>query len=186
MSDEEGLSLEDVGAGGEETAPEGKKAGFLPTFLIRILKWVAIGLGFVILGVTTTVITFSLVNRGKSGASLPSLSEEYQGTRPPLQYDDTLEEIRGVTSDEEPAIFSAKLSLGYSMEMENKRMAFEISARKREIQNIVFLYLSGKTKAELKPDRYTQILEDLKNNINKVMREGKLKEVTFREFVVAQ
>jgi hypothetical protein len=27
MSDEEGLSLEDVGTGGEETAPEGKKAG---------------------------------------------------------------------------------------------------------------------------------------------------------------
>jgi flagellar FliL protein len=184
MSDEEGLSLEDVGAGGEETAPEGKKAGFLPTFLIRILKWVAIGLGFVILGVTTTVITFSLVNRGKSGANLPSLSEEYQATSPPLQYDDTLEEIRGVTSDEEPAIFSAEISLGFDPEA--KTVAFELSARKREIQNIVFLYLSGKTKAELRPERYQQILEDLKNNINKVMREGKIKEVTFREFVVAQ
>ncbi len=184
MSDEEGLSLEDVGAGGEETAQEGKKAGFLPTFLIRILKWVAIGLGFVILGVTTTVITFSLVNRGKSGTALPSLSEEYQATRPPLQYDDTLEEIRGVTSDDEPAIFSAKISMGF--DAESKTVAFELSARKREIQNIVFLYLSNKTKAELKPDRYTQILEDLKNNINKVMREGKIKEVAFREFVVAQ
>jgi flagellar FliL protein len=184
MSDEEGLSLEDVGAGGEETAPEGKKAGFLPTFLIRILKWVAIGLGFVILGVTTTVVTFSLVNRGKSGTALPSLSEEYQATRPPYQYDDTLEEIRGVTSDEEPAIFSAKISLGF--DADSKTVAFELSARKREIQNIVFLYLSGKTKAELRPERYIQIQEDLKNSINKVMREGKIKEVTFREFVVAQ
>ncbi len=184
MSDEEGLSLEDVGAGGEETAPEGKKAGFLPTFLIRILKWVAIGLGFVILGVTTTVITFSLVNRGKSGTALPSLSEEYQATRPPLLYDDSLEEIRGVTSDDEPAIFSTKISMGF--DSENKRLPFELSARHREIQNIILLYLSSKTKAELKPDRYTQILEDLKNNINKVMREGKIKEVAFREFVVAQ
>ena len=184
MSDEEGLSLEDVGAGGEETAPEGRKAGFLPTFLIRILKWVAIGLGFVILGVTTTVITFNLVNRGKSGTALPSLSEEYQATRPPLQYDDTLEEIRGVTSDEEPGIFSAKISMGF--DVESKAVAFELSARKREIQNIIFLYLSGRSKAELRPDRYTQILEDLKNNINKVMREGKIKEVAFREFVVAQ
>jgi flagellar FliL protein len=184
MSDEEGLSLEDVGAGGEETAPEGKKAGFLPTFLIRILKWVAIGLGFVILGVTTTVVTFSLVNRGKSGTALPSLSEEYQATSPPLQYDDTLEEIRGVTSDEEPAIFSAKISMGF--DPEKKTVAFELSARKREIQNIIFLYLSGKTKAELRPERYTQIQEDLKNSINKVMREGKIDQVTFREFVVAQ
>jgi flagellar basal body-associated protein FliL len=69
---------------------------------------------------------------------------------------------------------------------ENKRLPFELSARHREIQNIILLYLSSKTKAELKPDRYTQILEDLKNNINKVMREGKIKEVAFREFVVAQ
>ncbi len=184
MSDEEGLSLEDVGAGGEETAPEGKKAGFLPTFLIRILKWVAIGLGFVILGVTTTVITFSLVNRGRGGAALPSLSQEYQATRPPLQYDDTLEEIRGVTSDEESAIFSAKISMGF--EVEDKAVAFELSARKREIQNIVFLYLSQKKKAELRPERYPAILEELKNSINKVMREGKIKEVAFREFVVAQ
>jgi len=184
MSDEEGLSLEDVGTGGEETAPEGKKTGFLPSFLIRILKWVAIGLGFVILGVTTTVITFNLVNRGKSGTALPALSEEYQATRPPLQYDDTLEEIRGVTSDVEPGIFSAKISMGF--DAESKTVAFELSARKREIQNIIFLYLSGRTKADLRPDRYTQILEDLKNNINKVMREGKIKEVAFREFVVAQ
>jgi len=184
MSDEEGLSLEDVGTGGEETAPEGKKAGFLPTFLIRILKWVAIGLGFVILGVTTTVITFGLVNRGKSGTALPALSEEYQATRPPLLYDDSLDEIRGVSSDEEPAIFSTKISMGF--DSENKRLPFELSARHREIQNIIFLYLSSKTKAELKPERYTQILEDLKNNINKVMREGKIKEVAFREFVVAQ
>ena len=184
MSDEEGLSLEDVGAGGEETAPEGKKAGFLPAFLIRILKWVAIGLGFVILGVTTTVITFNLVNRGKSGTALPALSEEYQAYQAPLQYDDTLEEIRGVTSDEEPAIFSAKVSMGF--EAESKTVAFELSARKREIQNIIFLYLSGKPKSELKPERYVQIQEDLRNNINKVMKEGKIKSVVFREFVVAQ
>jgi len=184
MSDEEGLSLEDVGAGGEETAPEGKKAGFLPSFLIRILKWVAIGLGFVILGVTTTVITFNLVNRGKSGTALPALSEEYQATQEPLQYDDSLEEIRGVTSDEEPAIFSAKISMGF--DKESKTIAFELSERNREIQNLIFLYLSNKTKAELKPERYRQIQEELANNINKVMREGKIKEVTFREFVVAQ
>jgi flagellar FliL protein len=184
MSDEEGLSLDDVGAGGEEAAPEGKKAGFLPTFLIRILKWVAIGLGFVIVGVTTTVITFNLVNRGRSGTNLPSLSEEYQATQDPLGYDDSLDEIRGVTSDDVPAIFSAKVSMGF--DSESKTVAFELSARKREIQNIIFLYLSGRTKDELKPEKYQQIQEELKNQINKVMKEGKLKAVVFREFVVAQ
>ena len=184
MSDEERLSLEDVGTGAEEAAPEGRRVGFLPAFLIRILKWVAIGLGFVILGVTTTVITFSLVNRGKSGTSLPALSEAYQAYSEPLMYDDTLDEIRGVTSDEVPAILSAKVSLGY--DMDNKRITFELNARRREIQNIIFLYLSQKTKDELKPERYKSIQEELKNDINKVMKEGKLKSVVFREFVVAQ
>jgi len=32
---------------------------------------------------------------------------------------------------------------------------------------IVFLYLSGRSKAELGAERYTQILEDLKNNITR-------------------
>jgi len=65
-------------------------------------------------------------------------------------------------------------------------VAFEITARHREIQNIIFLYLSGKTKDELKPEKYLAIQEDLKNQINKVMKSGKLKSVVFREFVVAQ
>jgi flagellar basal body-associated protein FliL len=184
MSDEEGLSLEDVGAGGEEAAPEKKRVGFIPAFLIRILKWVAIGLGFVILGVTTTVITFNLVSKGRTGTNLPALSEEYQAAQDPLGYDDSLDEIRGVTSDEVPAIFSTKVSLGF--DPANKQAAFEITARHREIQNIIFLYLSGKTKEELKPDRYVAIQEDLKNQINKVMKSGKLKAVVFRELVVAQ
>jgi len=184
MADEEGLSLEEVGAGGEEAAPEKKRVGFLPTFLIRLLKWVAIGLGFVILGVTTTVVTFQLVSKGRSGANLPALSEEYRAAQEPLGYDDAIDEIRGVTSDEVPAIFSTKVSLGF--DMNNKQLAFELTARHREIQNIIFLYLSQKTKDELKPDKYVAIQEELKNQINKVMKTGKIKAVVFRELVVAQ
>ena len=117
MSDEEGLSLEDVGAEPEEVAPAGRRAGFLPTFLVRALKWVAIGLGFVILGVTTTVVTFNLVNRGRAGSELREISPEYSARPEPLNYDDTLEEIRGVTSDEVPAIFSARIQLPKSVRL---------------------------------------------------------------------
>jgi flagellar FliL protein len=184
MADEEGLSLEDVGAGAEEIAPAGRKAGFLPTFLVRILKWVAIGLGFVILGVTTTVVTFQLVNRGRSGTELREISPEYEAKSPPLNYDDTLEEIRGVTSDEVPAIFSARVSLGY--EPGDQQLAVEITARKREIQNIVLLYLSNKKKDQLRPERYAQIQEELRSSINRVLREGQIQKVVFRDFVVTQ
>jgi flagellar basal body-associated protein FliL len=184
MSDEEGLSLEDVGAGPEEIAPAGRKAGFLPTFLVRALKWVAIGLGFVILGVTTTVVTFNLVNRGRVGSELREISPEYSARPEPLNYDDTLEEIRGVTSDETPAIFSVRISLGY--EAGEQQLAIEIAARKREIQNIVLLYLSSKKSAELRPENYRQIQEDLRSQINRVLKEGQIEAVVFRDFVVTQ
>jgi flagellar basal body-associated protein FliL len=184
MSDEEGLSLEDVGAGPDEIAPAGRKAGFLPTFLVKALKWVAIGLGFVILGVTTTVVTFNLVNRGRAGSELREISPEYSARPEPLNYDDTLEEIRGVTSDEVPAIFSARISLGY--EPGKQQLAIEIAARKREIGNIVLLYLSNKKSSELRPEHYRQIQEDLRSQINRVLKEGQIEAVVFRDFVVTQ
>ena len=184
MSDEEGLSLEDVGAGPDEIAPAGRKAGFLPTFLVRALKWVAIGLGFVILGVTTTVVTFNLVNRGRAGSELREISPEYSARPEPLNYDDTLEEVRGVTSDETPAIFSARISLGY--EPGKQQLAIEIAARKREIGNIVLLYLSNRRSAELRPENYRQIQEDLRSQINRVLKEGQIEAVVFRDFVVTQ
>ena len=184
MSDEEGLSLEDVGAGPDEIAPAGRKAGFLPTFLVKALKWVAIGLGFVILGVTTTVVTFNLVNRGRAGSELREISPAYSARPEPLNYDDTLEEIRGVTSDEVPAIFSARISLGY--EPGKQQLAIEIAARKREIGNIAILYLSNKRSEELRPEKYQQIQEELRSQINRVLKEGQIEAVVFRDFVVTQ
>jgi flagellar FliL protein len=182
MSDEEGLSLEDVGAEGEDLAPAGRKAGFLPTFLIRILKWVAIGLGFIILGVTTTVVTVRIFNQGREGEEVRGVSPEMIAKRQPLEYDDTIEDIRGVTSDDPPAIFSAKVSIGYNPE--KTQVAFELAARKREIQNLILLRLSQKTLGELDPSHYRALQEELKNAINERMIEGQVQEVAFREFVV--
>ena len=143
----------------------------------------AIGLGFVILGVTTTVITFQLVNRRQNNVNLPSLSAEYQGAEEPLQYDSTIgAELRGVTSDEDPGIYAVTISLGY--DPASKTIAFELAARKPEIRDIILTYLSGKTRAELKPGNYRQLQEDLKSIINKVMKQGKIKQVAFQEFVV--
>jgi len=138
MSDEEGLSLEEVGGAGEEAGSAGRRAGFLPAFLVKALKWTAIGLGFIILGVTTTVVTYSLVNRRRAGQEVRELAPEYRAKAEALNYDDTIEEIRGVTSDPSvPGIFSARVSIGY--DRDNQRVAIELAERKREIQNIILL-----------------------------------------------
>ena len=99
-------------------------------------------------------------------------------------YDDSIESIRGVTADDAPAIFSLKVSLGY--EEGNNKIAFELNARRREIQNISFLYISQKERDELRPERYQQLQDELRNQINQVMKEGKIKQVVFSEFVVTQ
>ena len=185
MADQDNnLDLEDVGAGSEDIGVEGKKTGFLPAIVIQILKWAAIALGFIILGATTTVITFNLINKGRSGSSLEQLSPQYQATQDPLQYDDSIESIRGVTSDEVPAIYTVKVSIGFKQG--DNKTAFEFNARRREIQNLIFLILSGKKKIDLKPDKYSSLQEELKTAINRIMQSGKIKSVVFREFVVAQ
>ncbi len=185
MSDEEGLSLEEVGGAGEEATAAGRRAGFLPTFVVKALKWAAIGLGFIILGVTTTWVTFNAVNRKRSGQEVRELSPDYQAKAEALNFDDTIEEIRGVTSDEAaPGIFSARVSVGY--DRDEQQVAIELAERKREIQNIILLYLSSKTRDELAPRHYATLQEELRAAVNRVMKEGQIKAVLFRDFVVTQ
>ena len=184
MSDEESLNLEDVGAGADEIDVEGRKAGFIPSFLIKILKYAAIALGFIILGVTTTVVTYRLISQGRQGPEIGMVSPEYQARAEPYMYDDSIESIRGVTADETPAIFSLKVSLGD--EERSSKIAFELNARRRDIQNIIFLYISQKHREELAPKYYQQLQDELMNQINRRMKEGKIKQVVFSEFVVTQ
>ena len=184
MSDEESLNLEDVGAGTEEAEPGQKQGGFLSGALIAILKWVAIGIGIIILVVTTTVITFGVINKGRKAQNISATSPEYKAKAPPQEYYDNIEAIRGVTSDQVPSIFSLKVSIGYAMG--NKEINTELIARSRQIQNIIFLYISQKKADELTPSHYAQIEEDLKQEINRVMKSGKIESVVFREFVVTR
>ena len=184
MSDEESLNLEDVGAGTEEAETGQKKGSFLSGALITILKWAAIGIGIIILVVTTTVVTFNMINKGRRAQNVATISPEYKAKAPPQEYYDNIESIRGVTSDQVPSIFSLKVSIGYAMG--NKDINTELIARSRQIQNIIFLYISQKKADELTPVHYAQLEEDLKQQINQIMQSGKIDSVVFREFVVTR
>ena len=83
-----------------------------------------------------------------------------------------------------PAIYTVKVSIGFKQE--DNKTAFELNARRREVQNLIFLTLSSKKKIDLRPDKYKALQEELKNSINRIMQSGKIKSVVFREFVVAQ
>ena len=184
MSDEQqDLNLEDVGAGAEDVGGP-RRGGLFSGLVLNILKWAAIGVGAIILVVTTTVITFNVLKKGSSSQNLAAISPAYAGKTEPLAYYDSIDQIRGQTADETPAVFLLRVSLGY--DTADKQVSVEIGQRTREIQDLMLKFVSRKTAAELSPTHYDEIQADLQQQINMLMKTGKVKRVTFREFTVVK
>jgi flagellar FliL protein len=182
MSDEQqDLNLEDVGAGAEDaTGP--RRGGLFSGLLLTVLKWAAIGIGAVIIVVTTTIITVRIVNKGNNPQGLAAISPSYQTKTEPYAYYDGIEQIRGQTADDPPAIFLMSVSLGY--DTKDKEISVEIGNRQREIQDLILKDISQKKAADLSPGHYGEVQAELMDMINMVMRDGKVKKVAFRQFVV--
>jgi flagellar protein FliL len=184
MSDEQqDLNLEDVGATSEDVAGP-RRGGLLSGMLLNILKWAAIGIGAIIIIVTTTVITFRVLNKGNNSEGLAALSPAYTAKQEPLASYDNIEQIRGQTADETPAVFLLQVSLGY--DPADKEVSVEIGNRNREIQDLVLKDISRKTAAELSPAHYDEIQAELLQLINMIMKTGKVKSVMFRQFSVVK
>jgi len=184
MSDEQqDLNLEDVGAGAEDV-PGPRRGGLFSGLLLNILKWAAIGVGVIIIVVTTTVITFNVIKKGSSAQNLAAVSPAYAAKTAPLASYDAIDSIRGQTADETPAIFLLRVSILY--DQADKPVSVEIGQRVREIQDLMLKYVSRKTAAELQPSNYDQLQADLQSQINMIMSSGKVKRVVFREFTVVK
>ena len=86
MSDEEVFAEEEIARGdGQEL---GGKTGFIPAVVLRLLKWVALGLGAVIFIVTIVVFTVHFLNKGPQNVVYPSDSLEYSEVPDILQWYD--------------------------------------------------------------------------------------------------
>jgi flagellar FliL protein len=184
MADEQqDMNLEDVGAGVEEAGGP-RRGGLFSGMMLNILKWAAIGVGVIILVVTTTVVTFNALKKGTSSQNLAAVSPAYQVKEPPLAYYDNIDQIRGQTSDESPAVYLLRVSLGY--DPADKQISVEIGQREREIQNLILKYISEKTSAELSPAHYDELQEGLRDAINAILTTGTIRSVVFREFTVVK
>ena len=183
MSDEE-LNIEDVGGAPEdvESPVGGKKTGFLPGMVITILKWAAIGLGFVILGVTTTLITFNIINRGKANAPVVQVSESYREASEVLESYDGLGTLRGTTSDESPAIWSGVFKLAYTMN--DKQLQEQLIQRKDQLSFEIMKRVSMKKYDDLQANRYDELTEEIRQLVNSLLSGGEIKAVYLNEFTV--
>jgi hypothetical protein len=92
MSDEEVFAEEEIAGGdGQEL---GGKTGLIPAVVLRLLKWVALGLGAVIFIVTIVVVTVGFLNKGPQNVVYPSDSPEYSEVPDILQWYDDFNNVR--------------------------------------------------------------------------------------------
>lgn len=139
MGDEEVFVDEEIGGG---DAGGGGKPGFVPAAILKILKWVALGLAAIIFIVTVVFITVSVMTKGPKAEAYPSPSEAYQQVQPILQWYD-VGEIRTRTSDENPATVIVSIKLGYDMDNKTLRTRSTSAASRLWIRHVTFFQEAG-------------------------------------------
>ncbi len=103
---------------------------------------------------------------------------------PPLDIYNFPDEFRINTADVGEVHF-IKLKLSFGVEKGQPALTQELAERLPQMQNIINLIISRKTKEELKTiTDQLDLREEIKAHINHILTNGKIKEVYFREFIV--
>ncbi|MDR1072260.1 MAG: flagellar basal body-associated FliL family protein [Treponema sp.] len=170
--------------GDEEGGDAGSKkkkgnAALLAALLPNLLKFVAIGLGMLILIVTISVITFNILNKGGTSQTIVTDDDAYVGTRPQYSMFSALPVIRAMTKDPSPYSVVVELVLGY--DLNNATAATELTSRLVELQDFVRNYFSSKYNADLQPDKEEQLKQDLIEKLNRRLNTAKVRAVFFKQ-----
>ena len=185
MGDEDQAFDEGFGTAEADIAPtEERGGGLLGGLLLKILKYAAMAIGAVIFIVTVVIITMRIINRGAQPQSVAPVSEAYQGKVEKLAWYDNIPEIRGRTADENPVTVIVKVNIGY--DEENKVLQSELIARTPRLQALIRQHFAQKTAAELTPNNEDELSAELKDKINRILADGKIKEVIFLDFNVVE
>lgn len=103
---------------------------------------------------------------------------------PPLDIYNFPDEFRINTSDVGEVHF-VKLKLSFGVEKGQPALTQELAERLPQMQNIINLIISRRTKEELKTiTDQLDLREEIKAHINHILTNGKIKEVYFREFII--
>lgn len=179
MGDEEQY-IDDEREGADEIET-GKREGFLKDFLKQAIKYIIIFIAIVILVVTVSIITYRLLMGGRIPESPYSQSPAYVDPHTKYDYFNSLQLIRGLTSDDPAKTFSAELSIGY--QMGRTKVQSELIERKDRIENLILLFLGQKKADELTSRDAEELQEQIKNKINSIMIE-KIDLVLFKQLQV--
>ena len=165
MSDSDDLDLEGGDAPDSGSAPK-KRGGGLGNLLPTILKFVAIGLGALIFIVTVSVITYNIMNKGgKSQTVLADPSSPYVGKRPEYNYYDQIGSITVRTKDY-PVSASVTVEMIIGYDMNDQAATSEFVVRRFELRDFVRRYFTGKSAAELAPEREEELKKEIREQLN--------------------
>jgi flagellar protein FliL len=180
MGDEEVFVDEEIAGGGDAG---GGKTGFVPAAILKILKWVALGLAAVIFIVTVVVLTVTFIVKGPTAEVYPSAAESYQLVQPILQWYD-IGEIRTRTSDENPVTVIVSVKIGY--DPNNKSAQNDINQRREQIIDRTRFFFSQKREAQLNANYETQLKNELKEMVNGIVGRPYVRDVVFLSFSVME
>ncbi|MCR5290094.1 MAG: flagellar basal body-associated FliL family protein [Treponema sp.] len=180
MADNDSINIEEDGAGSAAPAPKkGGMGGLIPA----LLKWIAIGVGAIILIVTVVIITMKVLGGNASATTAIPISEEYTGKREILDWYTSLGTIRAKTSDAIPASVTVEVVLGYKQA--DKATATEITGRTIELKDFLRRYFTEKAAEDLKPQNEEKLRIEIRNAINDdILSTSKIRDVRFLQFDV--
>ena len=165
MSDSDDLDL-DGGDAPESGSTPKKRGGGLGNLLPTILKFVAIGLGALIFIVTVSVITYNVMNKGgKSQTVITDPFSPYVGRRPEYAMYTLIGSVTTRTRDF-PVASSITVDMIIGYDLNDTAATMELIGRQYELRDFVRRYFSGKTAAELAPDREEELKKEIREQLN--------------------
>jgi len=186
MADSDDLDLE-----GDDAPDAGstskKKGGGLGNLLPTILKFAAIGLGALIFIVTVSVITYNIMNRGgRSQTVLSDPTSPYIGTRPVFSYFSDIGTITTRTRDfPTPYVVTVEMILGF--DQGDSAASMELIGRRHQLRDFTRRYFSGKTAAELAPEREDELKREIREQLNtRFLDSARVRDVLFERLDVIE
>jgi flagellar FliL protein len=179
QSDDSGLP-EDSGV---DSSPAPRKRGGMG-FLVKALKWVAIGLGALIFIVTIVVVTFNVMNgRGQRAAQAAPQNDSYIAVKPIYATYDGVGNIDTTTADATPYTVTVKPVLEY--DQGDNASQGELVGRKAQLIDFFLSYFSKKRAKDLVPENRAKIKEEVKELLNtQVLDKARVRGVLFTQFEV--
>jgi len=178
MADAEDLDQED---GGEESVAAPISSG--RSRIVTILIWVVAGLIALAL---MFVISVMVAKYYKNADFQETESITIAPPSAPPAIFKIQHEFRVNTADTDEAHYAqATITLAYEGEL-NKMLDAELAKRIPQVIHIINIILGGKRKDELfTPLQKLNLGEEIKNQINMILRDGKISEVLFEQLVVS-